>query len=159
MLRNLQQPDGEPELKPIVHNKTRWSGKYYMLDRFVAIRDQLVQGSDTEGLELDMNPSRAFLEKALKYKNQLKHIQYVTKYLQTNQLKLCDCRMALDMLKENIENHQDTVGHDLEGCTLRDVYVSETADILPDPNFESGVTKIQMSLNASMTNDEKNSMH
>ena len=32
---------------------------------------------------------------------------------------------------------------------------NETADILPDPNFESGVTKIQMGLNASMTNDEK----
>ena len=73
ILCNLQQPDGEPELKPIEHNKTRWSGKYYMLDYFVAIRDQLVQVSDTEGLELDMNPSIAFLEKALKYKNQLTH--------------------------------------------------------------------------------------
>ena len=108
MLHNLQQPDGEPELKPIVHNKSRWSGKYCMLDHFVAIRDQLVQVSDTEGLELDMNPSRVFLEKVFKYKNQLIHIQYVTKYLQTNQLKLCDCRMALDMLKGNLENHQDS---------------------------------------------------
>lgn len=44
-------------------------------------------------------------------------------------------------------------GHDIEGCNLGDVCVSETVDILSDPNFDSGVTKIQMDLTINMSNN------
>jgi len=58
-------------------------------------------------------------------------------------------------MTSNIQLAQGSQGHDLEGCNLGDSYTSETADILPNPHFESGVTKIQMWMATNMSTLEK----
>eukprot|EP00171_Calliarthron_tuberculosum_P004682 IDg4682t1 len=44
ILRNLT------DYKPFMHNKTRWSGKLHILHRFLLIRDELIEASQSQTL-------------------------------------------------------------------------------------------------------------
>ena len=73
LLRNISS------LKPILHNKTRWSRKFFMLNRFAAIRDDLIEVSHRDNLEIDESP--AFGRKVDRYQRQFYHMNHPKKFL------------------------------------------------------------------------------
>ena len=148
LLRNLT------DLKPIIHNQTRWSGKYYMMERFLRIRDELLEVSKDHGSNVDINSTIAFRDKCFKYAGWSKHINNVTLFLQTRLLSLEKCRGVLDILMDDIHQYGPQQGSPLFGCTLGVKYISSDSDITSDPDFESGVVKIQRNMVHTMTPDE-----
>jgi hypothetical protein len=150
LLRNLVV------LKPIIHNKTRWSGKFQMLARWLRLREPLMMSvSESGDSTLDMDDTVRFKNKVTKYTNQMKHINYCTKHLQTRKLTLGNCCEALQALTEQVEAERADAGADLYQCKLDDHYIGPNADILPDSDFECGVCKIQNGEVALMTDNEK----
>ncbi len=78
ILRNLT------DLKAVLANETRWSGKYSMIQRFIRIYDQLCDVSnDAEG-DLTINRAPEFLNQAQRFATMLGEIAVVTKSLQTS---------------------------------------------------------------------------
>ncbi|KAI0559108.1 Ribonuclease H-like protein [Gracilaria domingensis] len=137
LLRNIVN------LKPIVHNKTRWSGKFYMLERFLRFCDNLIEVSQDERSNLDVNDSVAFRNKVARYVRQLQEIDHTTKYLQVRKLSLANCREALDMLTDDVNGGIESSDSPFFHCSLQDKYIADDAEILADPFFESGVCKIE----------------
>jgi hypothetical protein len=60
LLRNMT------DLKPVMHNKTRWSGKYSMLKRFSQIRQELIEVGAQYHSDLPIDPTQAFGNKVTK---------------------------------------------------------------------------------------------
>jgi len=76
ILRNLTK------LRPILHNKTRWSSKYDMIARFTRIRNKLIEASQSNDAEIPIAPDIAYGSKVSKYENMLSEINVATKMLQ-----------------------------------------------------------------------------
>lgn len=76
VLRNLT------ELRPVLHNDTRWSGKVALLRCFSKIRDKLVEASEHHDAECTVNASVTFLRKSQKYEAMFSEIDIVTKSIQ-----------------------------------------------------------------------------
>ncbi len=138
LLRNLT------ELKPVLENKTRWSGKFLMFERFIKLRDCLVEIADSEdsdGLFLDR--SNRFLGQCIKYKAMLNEINVVTKHLQTDCITLQECRFALDDLNTQITVNRTNPTSVFYSCTFTNRKSGPESALSPDRHFELGVAKIQ----------------
>ncbi len=80
------------DFKPIMHNWTRWSGKLYMLRRFLNIREELLEIHDSRDGDIESMihlDSRAGLSSTQKM---LRTIDIVTKSLQNKHHTLSECR-------------------------------------------------------------------
>ena len=150
MLRNLCT------LKPILYNKTRWSGKHDTLLRFIEIRMSLIDAANDENTNIDINATNGFLNKVKKHQKHLERIQLPTKEMQTQYHTLSDCRADLDLLIQDITECRTIQGHDLYQCDLKKVYIGVDSEKLDDGTFESGVVKIQNNSVRDMTVFEKN---
>ncbi len=76
MLRNLTA------LVPVTDCKTRWSGKFLMLDRFNRIYDELRAIAEDEESNLTMNLTSDFQSTVRRIEKQLRQVDLVSKYLQ-----------------------------------------------------------------------------
>jgi DNA-binding transcriptional MerR regulator len=137
LLRNIT------DLKPVMHNKTWWSGKYLMLKRLGQIRSELIDVSNAEESDLPIDCSIGFANKVRKYTRQLHKIDGVIKYLQTHGVSLSEGHVALDALIEGVASDKDDAQKPLFQCRLGKHYIAPDSDIVPNPHFESGVEKIQ----------------
>jgi len=81
ILRNLT------DLKPMLHNKTRWSSKCEMLHRFLEIRPQIISAKDHEDSTITDTDEMLISAKPKKYAAMLKEINWVAKRLQTKKFK------------------------------------------------------------------------
>ncbi len=97
MLRNLTK------LEPIVSNKTRWSGKCLLVERFCRIFDSLRNVLLSRELQIGNVLNPEFKTNAAKFLNHFKQIDRVTKYLQFESRSLADCRLAVDTLDEIVK--------------------------------------------------------
>ncbi len=61
VLRNLT------DLKPIMHNWTRWAGKLYMLRHFLNIREELLEIYDSRDGDTKIHDRTRFQGKVIKY--------------------------------------------------------------------------------------------
>ena len=77
VLRNLST------LKPIMYNKTRWSGKHDVLKRFIKNREDLIKAADDENTTLEVNSTMGFLNKVKRHQKALARIQIATQEMQT----------------------------------------------------------------------------
>ena len=125
-----------------------------MMERFLRIRDELMEVSEDDRSNVDVNSTVAFRDKCFKYAAWLKHINNVTLFLQTRLLSLEKCRGVLDILIEDVNQYGLQRGSPLFGCTLGVKYISSDSDITSDPDFENGVVKIQRNIVHTMTPDE-----
>ncbi|KAI0565914.1 hypothetical protein FGB62_13g233 [Gracilaria domingensis] len=114
-----------------------------MLERFLRIRDELIEVGKDARANLDINDSLSFRNKVLRYTKQLQEINYTTKYLQTRLLSLSACQDALDMLQEDVSNGFDHRDSAFYCCVLQSKYITPNSDIFPNAVFERGVCKIQ----------------
>ena len=149
LLRNLVN------LVPVLHNKTRWSGKLYMMERFLRIRDDLAAVAEDDNSDLQMNRTVQFKNKVTRYCAYMKQINYSTKYMQTRKVTLAQCRDSLNMLMQDVEEGRNDRDSAMYRCSLGTKYIAEDANILRDPDFESGVCKIQNGMTDLMTDEEK----
>ena len=137
VLRNLST------LKPIMYNKTRWSGKHDVLKRFIEIREDLIKTADDENTSLEVNSSIGFLNKVKKHQKTLARIQIATKELQTQFHSLSSCRADLDLLLEDVSMYRNQIGHNLFQCKLGKKYIGSHSGKLHNIDFENGVVKLQ----------------
>lgn len=86
-----------------------------MFDRFVRIRDQMIDVSESEGDDLSLNISSSSLNKATRFTKSLHDVNFVTKSIQKRGYKLSESRDDLDTLinyiYENVENRDSYFYH------------------------------------------------
>lgn len=148
MLRNLT------ELTPITPNATRWSGICRMMNRFLEIRDDLLLVADQDGATITIDRSAAFEARVKRFATMLSEIDVVTLELQKHGATISDCRLAIDMLIEEVREGRNNQSSSMYGCKLSERYLSTRARTVTDPSFESGVVKIQRCQESSMNTDE-----
>jgi len=68
---------------------------------------------------------------------------------------LSDCRYIIDTLLEEVQNNSNDTNSVLYNCKLGCNYVGTSAGILVDPEFESGVVKIQRNEISTMSDKER----
>ncbi|KAI0559707.1 hypothetical protein FGB62_139g25 [Gracilaria domingensis] len=99
-----------------------------MLERLLLIRDNLIEVSQDERSNLDVNDSVAFRNKM--------------------------AREALDMLTDDVNGGIESSHLPFFHCSLLDKYIADDAEILANPFFESGVCKIQNNRSHQLTEVE-----
>ncbi len=136
---------------PLLYNRTRWSGKYYMLNRYLEYAEENTLS------HLDEDPSNGFNEPenintayVRRITGVMKEIDIVTKTLQTRGYRLGDGRTKVLSLLNTVENHRGRRNSIFYECSLGRSYFS-----LENKPFESGVIKIQKKLEHMMTEAEK----
>jgi len=100
VLRNLTK------LRPILYNKTRWSGKHDMLARFVKIRSELIEASQHDDANIIISSELAYDQKVSKFEEMLSEINIATKMLQKKDATLSECRYVLDTLIESVNEER-----------------------------------------------------
>lgn len=145
-LKNADILQNLTDLKPMVHNKTRWSSKYYMLECFVRIRDKLVEAAEHSDADIDINVSDPFHNKVMKYAECMKEINQVAVALQERNWSLSTCRDMLKLLLENISSHKATECHPFYQFMMGDRYIGDNAEIIHSKDFENGVYKIKRNM-------------
>ena len=124
LLRNLVS------LVPILHNKTRWSGKLYMLERFLKIRDDLITVAEDENSDLQLNRTVPFKNKVSRYCEYMRQINFSTKYMQTRKVTLAQCRESLNMLIQDVEDGRNDRNSVMHRCPLGTKYIADDSEIL-----------------------------
>ena len=148
VLRNLTTT------RAILYNETRWTGKHDVLEQYLKLREHLLDAHNDPATNFRMNTNHNFASSVAKYQKQLKWIKNYTKVLQTKFLTLADCRVNLDMLISDVQEHRNTPGHDLYQCRLGSTFIGSSSIKIPNLNFQTGVVKIQNDEVCSMTHLE-----
>jgi hypothetical protein len=118
ILRNLTS------LSPQLDNKTQWSSKATMLEKFVRIRDPLIVASEHVNAGIfPIDGSLQFARRVAKFSKMMLEINTVTLVLQKRLLKLCGCRAALELLTQNIVNGKGNTQSPFYRCKLKSVWI------------------------------------
>eukprot|EP00171_Calliarthron_tuberculosum_P002072 IDg2072t1 len=152
MLRNLT------DLRPVIHNETRWSGKHSMLKRFQEIQDDLVRVCDADNIDLPDTFGKGLISKVERYEKMLASINVVQVQMQKKKCSLAFCRDALNTLIEAISEEKCQRGSNLFGCLLLPHHIATNAACVKYPIFETAVVKIQKGDEDKMTKEEKESV-
>ena len=145
------------DLRPVLYNATRWSGKLHVLTRFLHVRDQIIDLSLEEGVDFEMPTSvvgNAFRNAAKEYESQLAYINAVAVKLQERGLKLSDAQELLDCLSDDVVEYSEQEDHPLFGCLMSTSYIDAESTKLQDSAFERGVIKIQTGKTEQLTRQE-----
>ena len=130
------------DLRPVMHNETRWTGKHHMLKRFIEIKEALVSACENADVEFMATSNPAFTNRVTKYEKMLGSINVVTMELQRKGATISECRDALNSILEAVNDEKAMKSAPLYGCRLEGKYLSVDSTIVECPNFENGVTKI-----------------
>lgn len=114
-----------------------------MLERFLKMREELIEISQDEKCNLKVNGNQAFKNKVVRYCKQLLQINMTNKELQTQKISLSNCPYALDLLVEDVCTGFKDSDSPFFLCFLKKRNISDDAEILHYPIFESRVCKIQ----------------
>ncbi len=154
-LKNAPILRNATDLRSVISNDTRWSGKYRMLEQFVKINAQLCDVAEDayDDLIIEWNPD--LLEKAQRFVWMLDEIEEVAKSLQTSGHTLAACRDDLQKLTNVVDSQRGRPGCRLYRCQLRSDYIAENASIVTCPAFERGVVKIQSAQENLLDRQEK----
>ena len=154
-LKNAALLSNLTKLKPVLYNKTRWSGKHDMLQRFIRIRQDLIDVSVHENADIEISDSRQFLRKAEKFQRIMAELNIVTKIMQERCISLSKCRRLLDVTTRlNLEQY-DIPGAQFYQSTFVPKRILPDGPLSPNADFESGVVKIQRKKIDDMTDVEK----
>jgi hypothetical protein len=118
-LRNAALLRNITELRPILHNKTRWSGKGAMLTWFIRMHPHLIEAAESpesEGLNQVFDKTEAFLNKAKKYKKWMSIINTITKKLQERCLPLSTAHHLMEFLQSEVDSRRNKESDPLHGC-------------------------------------------
>ena len=148
LLRNVT------ELKPVLDNKTRWSGKFYMVERYCRIYEDIIKASHHDHSSIDIT-ELAPIARAKKVQSMLAEIDAVTKALQESKLPLAHGRKYLDDLSRQVHRNKNNPTHALFECKLSLKKSALMSQLAPHHVFESGVIKIQSGNWEGLTPEEE----
>jgi hypothetical protein len=137
-LRNLTS------LMPVMYSKTRWNGKVALLQRYERIKEAMAQ---VPGIVVLDDEDQAMLTV---YRKKLEVVDECSRFLQTDRLKVATCRFALDMLMEKTAA--------MANFNLGTGYIGPDANIIHNPEFQSGVIKLQNGEAATLSQDERDAV-
>jgi hypothetical protein len=113
-------------LEPVSMNKTRWSSKYKMMERYFRLEEYIKKMDDDE-LNL-LIPSGRDLSDLKCIKKELAEFNQITLKLQDPDISILDVRLIFD---EVIKTHPSMAHH-----------LAKDASIVKHPKFESAICKI-----------------
>ena len=147
-------------VKPILYNATRWSGKLFVLQRFLKLRNAFIQlAFGEEGPRLnpifDTILSNIFKNKVEKWVKILEDINGITVMLQTTGMPVNESQELLNVLSTEITTAANQPDARLHGYKLGQTYIGPQSDKLVSPDFHSGIIKIQNKRTNEMNEAEK----
>merc|ERR1712188_191242 len=155
------------KLVPILYNKTRWSGKYHVLHRFLHLRElgalqALQDGEEGPRLEkagvLDGDIMSAhFFNKVKGYAKMMEDLSCLTLELRKRCISISAAQGLVDALLEDILNDRLRRRGSLKNCMLQSQWIGRHAQETKRPNkhFRLGVMKIQENKTSTMAGEEK----
>jgi hypothetical protein len=140
------------ELDPL-----RWSSKYNKLNRFCRIHEHIVSLSENPySVDVDnFNTPLGFKRKIESYTTYIQAINHVTILMQKQCLSLASCRNALDTLDSAVQEGINDPRSEFYKCKFESSRTSGESNLVPDPDFEEGVVKIQNGHVDQLTDAEK----
>ena len=72
---------GATNLKVEIHNKTRWSRKYKMLQNLIRIRSDLIEASFHQDSGIEINYSTAYENRVTKFTKWMKEVDVIAIYI------------------------------------------------------------------------------
>ena len=135
----------ETKLRPMLENKTKWTGRMKMMRNFVSMREALLKTSKHENASIDVSSvsSSRFLNEATRTDKMLYDILLATKTLQEKFIKLSDCREVLDCLIEVVKDGEDDPNSHWYESGFQDKYIASDSKKINNPMFYNGAIKIQ----------------
>lgn len=127
------------DLRPVLHNKTRWSGKLHMLQRFLQSRDELIEVSNDRRSDFHVNSSVNFKRKVERYCTQLQQNDFATRELQTRKISLFYCKNVLDWLVADVRSGFRNSSSPCHLFFLKTKCIGCESENLQDCMFEMGV--------------------
>jgi len=118
------------DLKPVVHNATRWSSYYEMVRRYDALREFLTKWPTSDVTFRSLLPSAQDEGRIMELLGHLSKFNSVTKALQGAKLTVADARVLFDCL---IKDYPAMATH-----------LGQAAQIVESPTFEKAVAKAQL---------------
>lgn len=156
LLRNLTK------LTVKIDQETRWSAKYEMLLQFTKLRPHFVNISANQKSSLVFNDAPGFARAVVETTSWMEQVNVVTLTMQKHLISLASCMDLMNDLQENIDRHKEgprAIGREInvyKNCPFKRVKSRPTYEkIHPQPNFLTGVQKIQKGEWRDMTEDEK----
>jgi hypothetical protein len=145
------------DLVPEIPGKTRWSGKFKMLKKFLRIHDALIEVNESDQVNQLQNfdSTADFKKKVKKSFLHLEEMNAVTVHMQTKELQLEQSRYALDTLQAAIDKYKSFQEHKLFRCQFKLIKSSVDSELAPNKDFEAGVVKMQRGLFSQLTTREK----
>ena len=127
-----------------------------MIECYNKIVGALRDYNEDEYRTADIDVRDGTVNKAKRIAKQMEHIEKVTKIMQTRGYRLCECCAALDCLIEDVATFKTVCNHDLYQCRLGTDWIKPGAEwIVPNPQFESAVVKIQKGDFVNLSDAEK----
>jgi len=135
----------ETKLRPLLENKTKWTGRMKMMKNFISMREALIKSSKHENAAIDISNvcSSRFLNEATCLDKMLYDVLLATKTLQEKLIKLSDCREVLDCLIEVANDGEDDPNSHWYESGFQDKYIASDSKKIHNPMFYNGVIKIQ----------------
>jgi hypothetical protein len=139
-LKNAARLRALTDLSPVVNNVTRWSSKYEMLSRYLRIENEVKKISEVQ----DYIPSSRQRRDLSELVEHMSKFQSITKNLQKKGL-------CLDIVKSVFEAV-------VEDYPEMNCYLTEKANIINNPAFESGIAKLVSKNIWCLTIEEKEAL-
>ena len=105
------------DLKPILYNKTRWSGKYHTLDRFLRLHDAFIEASYDAESDFHLDTTQRFKENVERILKPLERMNFVTVNMQHRCILLARCHKFLDNIIEKVEERNLNPDDKFYNCT------------------------------------------
>ena len=91
------------DLQPDIHNETRWSSKYKMLQKWIRIRSELIEASSHQDSNIEINDSLSYKNCVTKFTKWMKEVDVITIYMKKEYITLEECRSAFDHFTKTVE--------------------------------------------------------
>lgn len=95
------------DLKPIIHNATRWTCKLRMLNGFINIREELISLDSSADGYVAIDTSPRLLPCVVRYRKILGKVYVITRSLQTKCQILASCRDGFNVLIDYVHNQMN----------------------------------------------------
>ena len=149
ILRNLTY------FRPVIPNATGWTGKSSTFTRYVRMKDDLSVASTDEHATIPIDRSSQFNTEVAKSASMIGELEKVTNKMQLRGTKLSNCRRDITELQRGITKAVRKPFWKLHNCKLGDEYIRPHSHLTTDPDFESGIVKLQDGEANQLTDAEK----